>query len=679
MADDTIDVGNVVAPAAAHAGNGAAATNGRIELYTQEPMVNWLGPLQLARTGLRTAVATTLGAFADPREVQAALMPVASNPPLQVPQEVAAADDPDEPYDPDKGGVWIDYLADTGDGWDSTYSMALCVSQPVTIAQPVPRTLPASRVLLLGGDQVYPTPARNGYRTRFLDPFRAASPAPVSDAPASDPEAPIAIPDAPWMLATPGNHDWYDGLRGFAQLFCNGKPVGRWVTKQRTSYYALKVRPGWWIWGLDLQLESAIDRPQRDYFNEMRKALQSGDRVVVCTPEPSWVDEAERVQREGRKALPSIETLTPRFRSLREIEVLLGEHLVLVLAGDSHHYARYAPLRATQASMQAGMQAPQRITCGGGGAFLHGTHALPDPPKPITVAGVKQHYTLAAVYPDKPTSRRLRDRAWRLPTRNLSLCGVLAVLYLFWIWMVQSASKVPSPMRGGRSVMEVLADLPPSIGDAGEAWRQVFWAVAHSPGSVVYVLAIVGGCGALSASGVKRATYLAFLAGAVHGLLHVGLSVAVFWLMGRVNLYRLGLGADDLRQVALFVAETLVLGGTLGGLLFGVWMVLTNRAWGLHAEEVFSSQRIEDYKCFLRMRFEDDRLTVYPLKLERVCKRWTLGRGARVLTQIQSTWRLRVQPGDHGPRFVPENGEPSPPASVQLIEPPIEILRPTPH
>ncbi len=55
--------------------------------------------------------------------------------------------------------------------------------------------------------------------------------------------------------------------------------------------------------------------------------------------------------------------------------------------------------RAT--SQKAGTQAPQRITCGGGGAFLNATHQLPDPPKPINVGGTRQHYELAAVYPDK--------------------------------------------------------------------------------------------------------------------------------------------------------------------------------------------------------------------------------------------------------------------------------------
>ena len=32
-----------------------------------------------------------------------------------------------------------------------------------------------------------------------------------------------------------------------------------------------------------------------------------GDRVILCTPEPSWVDEAERLARVGRKTLPSID------------------------------------------------------------------------------------------------------------------------------------------------------------------------------------------------------------------------------------------------------------------------------------------------------------------------------------------------------------------------------------
>jgi hypothetical protein len=624
-----------------------ATSSSRIELYTQESMVNWLGPFQLMRTGLQTAVATTMGAFADPREMLAVLNPRDSNPPIPV-----AGD----------GDVWIDYLADTGDGWDSTYSMALCVSQAVELPEHQLK-LPRGDVLLLGGDQVYPTPAQSGYRTRFLDPFRAAFPAPVPTLRPNDQEQPVPQPDAPLMMATPGNHDWYDGLRGFSQLFCSQKPIGGWETRQRTSYYVLQLPNGWWIWGLDLQLESMIDRQQKQYFEQMHAKLQPGDRVILCTPEPSWVDEAERLAREERKALSSIETQTPRFRSLREIEELLGDHLAVVLAGDSHHYARYQP--------KAGTQAPHRITCGGGGAFLNGTHQLPDPPKPINVGGTRQHYELAATYPDKKTSGQLRNRAWRLPTRNLSFCGMLAILYLLFDWMVQSASKVPHSARGNRSLMEVLSDLQASISNIGEVWRQLFWVLAHSPSSVVFAVAIVLGCAVFSAAGVKRTRKLAYGIGAVHGLLHLGLAIGLLWLMGRVNLHYLQFEADNLRQASLFLVETLILGGSLGGLLFGAWMVTTNILWGLHSEVVFSSQRIADHKCFLRMHFNGDRLTLYPLKLEKVCRRWSLASGVSQLAKVQRTWRLRATPESTGPRFVPTSGALEP----QLIEPPIEILR----
>jgi hypothetical protein len=638
-----------------------AALPSRIELYTQEPMVNWFGPLQLIRTGLRSAVAATLGAFADPREVQAALNPSASNPAIPITPLASAS-----PGD----GVWIDYLADTGDGWDSTYSMALCVSRDVVL-EPGPgeaqRTLPRGQVLLLGGDQVYPTPTHGGYRTRFVDPFRAAFPPPVLATARGDQDKPISQPDAPLMVAIPGNHDWYDGLRGFTQLFCSRQPIGGWNTCQHTSYYVLKLPDGWWIWGLDLQLESAIDRSQQQYFEEMKTRLQPGDRVILCAPEPSWVDEAERVAREGRKALPSVETQTPRFRSLRDIEQLLGEHLAVVLAGDSHHYARFQP--------KAGSPGPQRITCGGGGAFLHSTHQLPDPPEPITVGGVKQHHTLAAVYPDQATSRQLRNRAWRLPTRNVSFCAMLAMLYLLFVWMVQSASKVPNPALDNLSLMEALSKLAPTLAHLLDAWRELYRVMAHSPASVLFAAAIIAGCGALSASGVKRASRLAFAVGTVHGVLHLGLAVGLLWLMGRVNLASLQLPLDSGRQVLLFLVEALLLGGGLGGLLFGVWMVVTNMLWGLHSEEVLSSQRIADHKCFLRLHFRGDRLTVYPLKLEQVCRRWSVAKGVKQEAKMRMTWKLRATPDSTGPRFVPAASAGAHALEPQLIEPPIVILR----
>jgi hypothetical protein len=182
---------------------------------------------------------------------------------------------------------------------------------------------------------------------------------------------------------------------------------------------------------------------------------------------------------------------------------------------------------------------------------------------------------------------------------------------------------------------------------------------------------IVLGCAVFSAAGVKRTRKLAYGVGAVHGLLHLGLAIGLLWLMGRVNIHYLQFEVENLLQVLLFLVGTLVLGGSLGGLLFGAWMVMANTLWGLHSEVVFSSQRIADHKCFLRMHFNGDQLTLYPLKLEKVCRRWSVASGVAKLAKVQRTWRLRATPESTGPRFVPASGE----LELRLIEQSIVIRR----
>ncbi len=633
----------------------------RIELYTQEPMVNWLAPGQLLKTGIRAAIATTVGGFSDPREVQGALHPTVGNPPLAI----------------ERGGpVWIDYVADTGDGWDSTYSVAWSVSRDTLTVPTVSSSLPRADVLILGGDQVYPTPVGNGYRTHFVDPFRAAFPADVPAEPNPD--------TAPLLVALPGNHDWYDGLHGFKQLFCNRQDLGRWRTGQRTSYFGVRLPHGWWLWGLDLQLGSEIDRPQLDYFVNMARQLRPGERIIICTPEPSWLNESERLEHsrsvredEARGSyykvarwLRGVETQTPRFSSLRLIEELIAPHgaeLAAVLAGDLHHYALYQP--------EPGCAAPLRVTCGGGGAYLLGTHDLPATLR-FRCNSSEQRYTRAATYPDASTSRRLRNQALKLPLRNPLFCAQLATLYLVYLWVLQSASKVPIAALDRLTLMEYLAYVPFTLKNFCVTLpATVFKVLAHSPASVLLTLGILGGAAAFTAANVKQGRRWATLAGALHGFVHLTLALLLLWAIGQFNLgwlaERLGYAPaeflDHAAQVLLFCVQAITVGGVVGGLLFGGWMVLVNSLFGWHGEEVFSSQSIVGYKSFLRMRVDASGLTIYPLKIETICKRWRIGRGIQMLLRAGRTWRLRTLAGN-GARFEPEQ-----PIAVELIQPPLHI------
>ena len=622
----------------------------RIELVTQEAMVNWLSPVQLLQTGLRAAVAATFGSFADARQLQAVLNPAATNPPLK---DLAGRD-----------ALWIDFIADSGDGWNSTYSVAYTVGRESLAVPGVADPLPRADLLVLGGDQVYPTPAQSGYRTRFLDPYRSAFPAEVP---------PANPPGDPLLVATPGNHDWYDGLKGFLQIFCSGDYIGRWRTVQHTSYFVVKLPHGWWLWGLDLQLESEIDALQYAYFEKVAAPmLAAGDQVVLCTPEPSWIDESERVSRLARRTLGELETQSERFRSLKKVELLLAEgpaRLAAVLTGDLHHYARYDP---TDESCEG---TPHRITCGGGGAYLLGTHDLPQTLR-FTSGHGAQRYDLCKTFPDTATSKSLRNKAWRLPTRNLSFCTLLAGIYLLYAWVLQSAARVASGGARDTTLSDYLAVQALTLDHMlGVLPTTLVNALAYSPISVLFSLAIVAGAAAFTAASADEKKRLAAAAGAVHGLAHLALAVLMLWAFARFN-HAFGaplLGRVDnpvlveALVVVLFIAEAGMVGGLLGGVLFGAWMTVTNKVFGWHGNDVFSSQAIADHKCFLRMHLDASGLTIYPLKIAKVCSDWKVGQGVAVEARDGQTWKLRASRGS-GARFTPAE-----PISVELIEPPLHI------
>ena len=104
-------------------------------------MAGWFDPGVLVQTGIRAAVSTVFGQFADRREAIAAANAVAARP---------ADAEFDYAVRHGDGDFWIDYLADTGDGWNPTYAMARLVSDDFVALDGM--SLPRGRLLVLGGD-----------------------------------------------------------------------------------------------------------------------------------------------------------------------------------------------------------------------------------------------------------------------------------------------------------------------------------------------------------------------------------------------------------------------------------------------------------------------------------------------------------------------------------------------
>ncbi len=68
----------------------------------------------------------------------------------------------------------------------------------------------------------------------------------------------------------------------------------------------------------------------------------------------------------------------------------------------------------------------------------------------------------------------------------------------------------------------------------------------------------------------------------------------------------------------LYPLELTLFGGLLGGFIWGCYWVAAGLFGQMHAEDAFAALRIKDYKNFLRIKFEPDQVTIYPIGLDRV-------------------------------------------------------------
>ena len=571
--------------------------------FTRRPMVDWLAPAQLARTGLKSVMSGIFGAYADKREVMAALNPAS------------------DPHDySHQAEIWIDYIADLGDGFDATYSMAsLLAAERLEVGG---RETRRGEILVLGGDQVYPTASFEEYRDRMMMPYRAALPCVLEGEP-------------PHLYAIPGNHDWYDGLSNFSRLFCQGGWMGGWKSQQHRSYFTLKLPHNWWLWGIDIQLEGFIDDPQIQYFLEQARRLRPGDRVILCTAEPSWVYAVTK----GEEAFRSLSYFEDRV--IREVG---KARPTVTLTGDLHHYTRY----------ESADGETQRITAGGGGAYLYATHQMPETlrikegreQKGDQVVDRTVDYSLKQTFPSRERSLGLAFQCFRLPWRSWRFGIFLAMIYSLYGWIVQSASR----SRPGQD--SFLANAA-GTGNFKDVLRDFANVVAHSPSSLIFTLLILLGCVGFCAAKGKAAQWAL---GLLHGAAHILLALLLMWGFVHLNVNLFGNSVvTGAPHVLAFLAEMLVVGGFLGGVLMAAYLMLCSFLGGFHTNEVFSSQRIADYKNFLRLHIDPaGKLTIYPVGVAEVRK--------------GKDWQLRPQGALSDPWWTPRE-----PIRPELIEEPITI------
>jgi hypothetical protein len=595
--------------------------------FTPRDAVRWLAPRELTRAGVKTLLGTVFADYADKREIQQSFESYV----VTIPEELMG---PGTDF-------WFDYAADTGDGFDATFTVASLLGRPCLSVDGVDGELPRGGMLVLGGDEVYPTASAKEYEDRLIGPFRAALPN-------ADPQ--------PLMIALPGNHDWYDGLTAFLRIFTHRRNIGGWRTVQPRSYFTVKLPHRWWLVGLDSQLGSYFDEPQVRYFEETLTAnLREGDGVILCSASPLWVKTIG-----DPDAFNSIDWFERKFVQSRRVAGTdqrepTGAEIRLFVTGDRHHYVRFAEV-LDDGDAPPG-SARQMVTCGLGGAYLGGTHHLATElrvlPEESSHArdgdGVSIFRQEGEMYPNASTSRRWARRIafpWRkqwLVNRNPGLLSLAAGvhLFLFSLLLLIFWQGVRAREEGRILDAYLNSDAGDLIGFAGRLLAVSLVAAAISMAPMLRRRPPIVSIGltmlVLSQLVVAAACFVGF------GLLpHARFLLLPDWL-----------------QLSAGAAIAALAGGLVGASTFGFYVALshsdTARDWA------FCGQSIDDGKGFLRIRLDSSgTLTIHPLVVDEVHRDFDVSPDV-VTTRSGRATRIPVPVGEL-PR-------------PRLIEPPFVVNR----
>jgi hypothetical protein len=533
-------------------------------------MARWFNPVLLAKLLNNVTVSGRFGQYADRRLIVAALD-------TQTPEKLfERAEKFKERLKPDgKDSVWIDWVADLGDGFDSTYAIAcLLAKKKLTVNG---ETLPRGQALIMGGDEVYPTATADAYRNQLVQPYAWAFPD-------HDKKSDEGVP----LLAIPGNHDWYDGLVLFLAFFCREDPkhFGSWRTCQRRSYFAVQLTETCWLWATDIQLQNDIDQPQADYFKTIASRMEPGSRIILCGAEPGW-----QYTKTNSKAWDNL-----GYVIRIAMNANCGFTIPLVLSGDTHHYSRYIADDGTQF-----------ITSGGGGAFRHPTHHLEnestvwwyDRNKKLSLATLQHNeaersrkwawpkrWAEWACYPSKPVSLRLlwRDLFFALYNWDFSL--LMGICY----WLMGIAL---------------------TLRDQWDTYLIV---------TVIFMATIMGYT--VHQEKTKRSAVI--ITSALHALAQAAIVIYAARFFANWNEANVVLTSEWWRiweWLGLILVEMGTTGFLVGSTLFGLNLLITCALFRMNYNDAFSAFRMNRYNNFLRLCIHGDNVEVFVIGLENVPKR----------------------------------------------------------
>jgi Calcineurin-like phosphoesterase len=255
-------------------------------------------------------------------------------------------------------------IGDTGEGDASQYA----------VVPPLLTQAAGTAFLFILSDVIYPAGGTDEYGEKFFRPYRGY-PGPI--------------------YAVPGNHDWYDDLTGFMYWFCGADARPRWKQSgfspgallrgllwrrppgrneeeveemramraeqsqqatQPAPYLVIDAGPLRLV-GIDTGIIGDIDRDQGEWLR--RVSASSPKPKILLTGKPIYVD--------GEHHPGPIEG----GGTVDEVVIAPEHNYIAAIGGDIHNYQRYPVTLADGRTLVY-------VVSGGGGAFMHETHTIPN-------------------------------------------------------------------------------------------------------------------------------------------------------------------------------------------------------------------------------------------------------------------------------------------------------------
>lgn len=212
----------------------------------------------------------------------------------------------------------------------------------------------------------------------------------------------------------------------------------------------------------------------------------------------------------------------------------------------------------------------------------------------------KRSFTLKKSYPDLETSKKLTFRDLLFPFLNPGFGIVTALLYLLTIWMVGATLNYESP-TGFFDTFVLTA----------KAFR-------NNPFVAIWIFMVFGIFIIFTDTHSK---IYKWTGGTLHFTAHL---ISIFYIgWGSLYLTVYLFPDNPLFQFLSALALIFFLGWFTGSFIMGLYLFLSMYFFGRHNEEAFSALKIQDYKNFLRLHIDEDgTLTIYPVKVEKVARKW---------------------------------------------------------